>query len=172
MNYNIKSHIRLGPAYELTTKVFMPPKNTDRLNSSYPYTMKKVLNIILKALLTLILLMPILGATGVFPAPTPDMYNTKEAYDFIAIIMAGKYIPILNALVFGLSIVALWTNRVALAAALMFPVTLNIVCFHLFLDGGLFTSGAIAGNVLLLLNLYFLWDERKEYCYLMKPSKG
>lgn len=133
--------------------------------------MKKALNIILKALLTLILLMPILGATGIFPAPTPEMYNTKEAYDFIAILMAGKYIPILNALVFGLSIIGLWSNRVALAAALIFPVTLNIVCFHLFLDGGLFTSGAVAGNLLLLLNLYFLWDSRKEYCHLMKAPK-
>lgn len=134
--------------------------------------MKKVLNIFLKVLLTLILFMPILGAAGVFPPPTPEIYNTQEAYDFIAMLMAGKYILILNAIVFSLAIIGLWTKRVALAAALMFPVTLNIVCFHLFLDGGLFTEGAVAGNILFLLNLYFLWDERKEYYHLIKASKN
>ncbi len=134
--------------------------------------MKKALNIFLKLLLSLILFMPILGAAGVFPPPTPEMYNTPEAYDFIAMLMASKYIMIADAVVFALAIVCLWTKRVALAALLILPITVNIVGFHLFLDGGLFTAGAIMGNVLLLLNLYFLWQERKEYSSLMKGTKN
>lgn len=133
--------------------------------------MKKILNVVLKLILTLILVMPILGATGIFPAPTPEMYNTQEAYDFIAMLMVGKYIMIIEALVFALAVVCLWTRRTALAALLILPITVNIVGFHLFLDGGLFTGGAVMGNVLLVLNLYFLWQERKEYSILLKGKK-
>ena len=134
--------------------------------------MKKALNITLKLLLTLILVMPILGATGIFPAPTPEMYNTPEAYDFVAMLMASKYIMIIDAVVFALAIVCLWTKRVALAALLILPITVNIVGFHLFLDGGLFTASAMMGNLLLLLNLHFLWQSRKEYSSLMKGTKN
>ena len=139
--------------------------------TSTPKVMK-VINVILKILLTLILVTPILGATGIFPAPTPDMYNTPEAYEFIAILMAGKYIMIIDAIVFALAIICLWSKRVALAALLIFPITVNIVCFHLFLDGGLFTPGAVMADVLLALNLYFIWQERKEYANLLKGKKS
>jgi hypothetical protein len=137
-----------------------------------PSTMKKALNITLKLLLTLILVMPILGATGIFPAPTPEMYSTPEAYAFVAMLMASKYIMIIDAIVFALATVCLWTKRVALAALLILPITVNIVGFHLFLDGGLFTAGAVMGNLLLFLNLYFLWQSRKEYSSLMKGTKN
>lgn len=133
--------------------------------------MKKIFNIVLKLLLSLLLVMPILGAAGIFPAPTPEMYNTPEAYDFIAMLMAGKYIMIIQAIVFALVVLCLWTKRVALAALLILPITVNIVGFHLFLDGGLFTPGAVMANVFLVLNLYFLWQERKEYRSLLKAEK-
>ena len=134
--------------------------------------MKKATNVFLKLLLSLILLMPILGVTGIFPAPTPDMYNTQEAYDFIAMLMASKYIVYIAVIVFALAVLCLWTKRVALAALLILPITVNIVGFHLFLDGGLFTAGAVMGNILLVLNLYFLWQERKEYRSLLKGTKN
>jgi hypothetical protein len=47
--------------------------------------MKKTIDIALKGVLSLILALPILGATGVFPPPTPDLYNTPEAFKFILI---------------------------------------------------------------------------------------
>ena len=133
--------------------------------------MKKALDIFLRVLLSLILVTPILGATGIFPAPTADMYNTPEAYEFIAMLMAGKYIMVIEAIVFGLAIVCLWTKRVALAALLILPITVNIIGFHLFLDGGLHTPGAIMADLLLILNLYFLWQQRKEYKGLVKGTK-
>ena len=122
----------------------------------------KVLTISLKLLLSVILLMPILGGFGVFPAPTAEMYNTPQAFEFIQVLMAGKYIMLIDTVVFILAFIALWANRLALASLLLLPVTVNIVAFHLFLDGGLFTSGAVMGNVLLLLNLFFLWRGRNQ----------
>lgn len=130
----------------------------------------KVVNIILKIVLTLILVTPILGAFGVFPAPTADLYNTPEAFAFIQMLMETQYINIIIAIVFVAAIIALWTKREALAALLILPITVNIIAFHAFLDGGLFTAGAVMGNVLLLLNLYFLYQQRDKYSALCKKA--
>jgi hypothetical protein len=126
----------------------------------------KILNVILKIVLVLIIAMPIAGALGVFPPPTPDLYNTPEAFNFINILMTSKYIPYLNALIYALCIVLIIVKRTALAALLMLPINVNVIAFHFFLDGGLLTAGAALGNVLLLLNLYFLWQSRAQYAAL------
>lgn len=130
----------------------------------------KILNIILKVLLCLILIMPILGATGIFPGPTPDLYNNPLAFSFIEILMQTRYINYIMGIVFAASLVLIIIGRTALAALLILPLTVNIVSFHLFLDGGLFTPGAIPGNILLLLNLYFLWYSRKQYAALWQKN--
>jgi acetyl-CoA synthetase len=70
-------------------------------------------------------------------------------------------------LVFALALVCLWTKREALAAILILPITVNIVAFHLFLDGGLLTPGAVMADALLALNVYFLWQQRAEYRTLL-----
>jgi hypothetical protein len=102
--------------------------------------------------------MPILGTLGIFPAPTRDLYNTDAAFNFINVLMnTASYISILMAIVNTISVIALWTKREALASILMLPITANVVGFHAFLDGGLLTGGAIMGNILLVLNLYFLY---------------
>lgn len=132
--------------------------------------MKKVVNIILKVLLSAILLMPILGAFGVFPEPTADMYGSPEAFAFIQSLMDSGYIMIINSVVFILAFVLLWAKREALAALLLLPITVNIVAFHLFLDGGLLTAGAAMGNLLLVLNLYFMWQYRSQYAGLLSKS--
>lgn len=124
----------------------------------------KILNIVLKVVLCLLISTPILGALGIFPAPTPDLYNTPEAFNFINLITVNAaYISYIMAIVFGASIILIVMNRMALAALLILPITVNIISFHMFLDGGLLTSGAIMANVLVLLNLYFLWQNRAHY---------
>jgi hypothetical protein len=75
------------------------------------------------------------------------------------------------SLTFLLALICLWTRREALAGLLMLPVTVNIVGFHAFLDGGLFVTGAIMGNILLILNLYFIWKNRKQLSALLIPTK-
>lgn len=133
--------------------------------------MKQIIDIVLKVLLSFLMVMPILGATGVFPAPTADMYTSAESFAFITALMNAWYITATMAVVFALALVALWTKRVALAALLILPLTVNIVGFHLFLDGGLFTLGAVMADVLLLLNVYFLYQQRKTYNVLLAPHK-
>ncbi len=122
-----------------------------------------ILSIVGKVLLTLLLIMPILGTLGIFPAPTADMYQTPEAFQFINLLMQSKYIMVINTVVYLITLYCLWTRRTALAALSLLPISINIVGFHAFLDSGLFTGGAVMGNVLLLLNLAFLWQQRANY---------
>jgi putative oxidoreductase len=132
--------------------------------------MKKILDIVLKVVLSIILLMPILGTLGVFPPPTQDLYNTPQAFAFIETITAARYITIVMAVVHVVALACLWTRRTALAALLILPITVNVVGFHAFLDGGLLTAGAVLGNVMLLINAYFLWQHRREYRPLLAPT--
>ena len=128
----------------------------------------KILHASLKTILTLILIMPIFGSLGFFPEPTRDLYNTDKAFNFINILTNdAAYISYLISFIFIITLFLLWTKREALAALLVAPITINIIGFHLFLDGGLLTSGAILGNVLLLLNIYFLWKNRDQYNNLL-----
>ncbi len=127
----------------------------------------KYLNIFLKIVLSLILLTPILGAAGIFPAPTRDLYNTDEAYAFIT--MLG-YISYMIAAINGVALVLMWTGRMALAMLLILPIVVNIVAFHAFMDGGLLTPGAILANAIAFLNAYFLWQNRARYASLLEKS--
>ncbi len=119
-----------------------------------------------KVILTLLLVMPIIGSLGIFPAPPADMYQTPEAFQFINLLMQSRYIMVINSVVYLITLFCLWTRRTALAALLLLPISINIVGFHTFLDGGLLTGGAVMGNVLLLLNLAFLWQQRANYKFL------
>ena len=132
---------------------------------------KGIVNVILKVLLTLMFSLSILGATGMFPEPTREYYNSDQAFTFIQILMNdASYIQYIMTFIFVVSIVLIWTGREALFALLISPITVNVVGFHLFLDGGLLTGGAVMGNILLLINMYFLWDSKEEYMNLFKKK--
>lgn len=132
--------------------------------------MKKYLHIIAKVLFSLILLMPVLGATGIFPPATRDLYNTDEAFAFIEILETAAYILYMMVVVHLLAIVALWTRREVVGALLALPISLNVVGFHFWLDGGLFTAGASMGNVMLLINLYLLWIHRDKLVQIARQN--
>lgn len=138
--------------------------------------MKKAIDIALKIVLSLILVLPILGLLGVFPPPTQDLYNTPEAFEFIQTLEEVRYISIIMAVVHVVALVCIWTRRMALAALLILPITVNVVAFHLVLDGGLLTGGAVLGNIMLLINAYFLWQQRSTYKALLdkdrEPPRG
>lgn len=128
----------------------------------------KIFNTICKVVFGLILLMPVLGSLGVFPPPTPDLYNTTQAYDFIHMLMQVGYINAIMAVVCVLCIGLMITHRMALMALLILPITVNVVAFHAWIDGGLLTGGASLGNLMLVLNGYFLWQNRARYTSLLE----
>jgi hypothetical protein len=128
----------------------------------------KFFNLIIKIFLSLLLVSPILGAFGVFPAPTSDMYNTELAFRFISVLTEIQYINWIMAIVNIFVLFFIWTKREALAGILLAPITLNIVSFHAFIDSGLFTAGAIMANILFLINIYLIWKNFDVYKVLLK----
>lgn len=132
--------------------------------------MKKYLHIAAKVLFSLILILPIAGATGVLGEATRDLYSTDEAYAFIEMLVSIGYINYMMVVVHIIALLALWTKREALAALLVLPISLNVVAFHLVLDGGLLTGGALLGNIMLLLNLYLLWVNRETLKLLLRAQ--
>ena len=133
--------------------------------------MKKYLDVGVKVVLSLILIMPVMGGLGIFPPPTADMYNTPEAFEFITLLSTfGVYINYALMATCALALIALWIGREALAALLILPVTVNVIGFHLFLDGGLLTLSALMGNVMALLNLYLLYRHQNKYQPLLRRS--
>lgn len=134
--------------------------------------MKNILHIASKVLFSLILILPVLGTLGIFGEATRDLYNTDQAFAFIQMLTDIMYINYIMSVVHVIALIALWTRREALAALLVAPITVNVVAFHLFLDGGLFTGGAVLGNVMLLLNAYLLWRNRASYKVLLNPDRS
>lgn len=132
--------------------------------------MKNIIHIGAKVVLSLILLLPIVGSTGALGEATRDLYNTDQAFAFIEMLVQVMYINYMMAAVLIVALIALWTKREALAALLIAPITVNVVAFHLVLDGGLFTSGAVMGDIMLLINLYLLWRNRDAYRPLLRPA--
>lgn len=133
--------------------------------------MKRILHIAAKLVFTLILLLPVVGTTGLLGQATRDLYNTDLAFAFIEMLVSVMYINYIMAAVIVVALIALWTKREALAALLVAPITVNVVAFHLFIDGGLLTGGAVLGNVLLLINIYLLWRNREAYQTILSPSR-
>lgn len=130
----------------------------------------KIITILARIVFALILLMPVVGALNVFPAPTADLYTNEQAYNFIIAMMNVGYITAIMGVVCAIAVGLIITNRMALASLLVLPITVNIVAFHAVIDGGLFTAGAVMGNVLLLLNIFFLWQNRARYTSLLAKS--
>ena len=131
----------------------------------------KILDIILKVIFSLILALPVAGATGMLGEATRELYNTDIAFEFIELLVEVGYINWMMAAVHIIALIALWTRREALAALLVLPITLNVVGFHLVIDGGLLTAGAVLGNIMLLINLYLLWQYREAYQGLLEARK-
>lgn len=130
--------------------------------------MKKYLHIIAKILFSLILILPVVGVTGLLGEATRDLYNTDKAFAFIQALTDVAYINYMMAVVHVIALIALWTKREALSALLVLPITFNVVGFHLVLDGGLFTAGAVLADLMLLLNLYLILKNRETLQVLIK----
>jgi len=113
--------------------------------------------------------MPVLGATGMLGEATRDLYNTDLAFAFIEMLMEVKYITLMMVAVHIVALVCLWTRREALGAALVLPITANVVGFHAFIDAGLFTAGASLGNLMLIINLYLIYVNRRAFKSLIEP---
>ncbi len=121
----------------------------------------KVIHIIMRVLFGLVLLLPVLGALNVFPAPTADMY-TPQAWAFMQALTVTGYMLQLIGLTGFVGLVLVIIGRTALAAVIIAPLSLNVALFHITLDHSPLAA-VIPGTILVVCNVYFLWAERKKY---------
>ena len=102
----------------------------------------------------------LLIAAGVVPVPQPSPPAPERAAAFLAALAGTGY---LFPLIKGTETVAgalLISNRfVPLALALLAPVLVNIVAFHVFLS----PAGIAPGVVLAVLEVYLAWANREAY---------
>ncbi len=97
----------------------------------------------------------------------PPVAGPKARPFQLAMHEAGYFMLIMTAifLITGISFVI---NRyAALSAIVLFPVTLNILLFHTFLEGG----GLPAAVVFFAVNCFMLWFYREAYVPLLRPRQ-
>jgi uncharacterized membrane protein YphA (DoxX/SURF4 family) len=121
--------------------------------------MKRYLPIIARILLGLLFL--IMGLNGFFyfiPAPKTPM--PAEAMDFAMALDKSGY---MNQLVSGTQVVVgvllLLNIFVPLALAIIAPVVVNIIAFHVFLSSAMITPGIIVA----VLEIYLAWAYRNAF---------
>jgi hypothetical protein len=107
----------------------------------------------------------VFGLNGFFHfIPQPKSPMSESAYLLIGALMKVDY---MHGLIFGAQVTAgalLLLNRfVPLALALIAPVIVNIVAFHIFLA----PSGLPLAGVVLVLELYLAWAHRKAFCSML-----
>ena len=99
-------------------------------------------------------------STSVPPAPRAD-----HGFDFgdRSVVVAGGT----SGHLLGGSLAAILLGP--WAAVLVMTAVIGVQAL-LFLDGGLLTAGAVLGNIMLLINAYWLWEHRREYRPLLNQT--
>lgn len=93
-------------------------------------------------------------------APQPSL-NEPATVFLGAIFVAGYIFPIISIIFVIVGLLFIFHKYSALSALVLFPITLNIILFHIFLD--IATIGI--GLVIFILNVYLLkvyWNSYKS----------
>ncbi len=121
--------------------------------------MNKTVTIVLRYLLGIALLVNGINMFLQF-MPLPNPQQPELAQRFLNILReAGYFYPILGT-VKVLTALALFTNRyLALMLVVMFPITLNGILFHFFMD----PSTAFVALAVGLIQVYLMYTNKEKY---------
>ena len=90
-------------------------------------------------------------------------FNEAATAYLSALFAAGYIFPILGILMILAGIAFIFKKGAPLGAIILFPITLNFVLFHIFLDA----TGWIGAVVIFILNIYIIYihfDSYKPFC--------
>jgi len=119
----------------------------------------KIPTIIARVLLGLVFF--VFGLNGFFhfiPQPKDAMSDTAMAF-FSGMAKTGYMLPLIFGTQTGVGVLVLINRFVPLALALVAPVIVNIVAFHLFLA----PSGLPVALVVLALEVFLAWSYRERF---------
>ena len=99
--------------------------------------------------------------------PEPKTPMPEGAMAFAGALMKSGYMfPLIMGTQLTVGILLLANRFVPLALALLAPVIVNIIAFHVFLQ----PAGLAPGAVALLLELYLAWSYRSAYRSMLAPK--
>ena len=99
--------------------------------------------------------------------PQPTMPEGPRAF-FGALMKTGYMIPLIFATQTLVGVLLLLNRFVPLALALIAPVIVNIILFHVFLA----PSGLAMALVVLVLELYLAWSYRGAFCRCLRRARS
>lgn len=99
--------------------------------------------------------------------PMPEL--SGGAGDFMgALAKTGYIFPVVGAVELGVGLLLVLNFFTPLALIILFPISVNIVLFHLFLDmGGIVPAAVIAG-----LNAFFILGNVSAYLPMLRSGSG
>ncbi len=98
------------------------------------------------------------GFLNFIPQPSTPMPEKSVAF-IGALMKTGYMIPLISGTQLIVGVLLLLNRFVPLALALIAPVIVNIIAFHMFLA----PSGAVLAVVVLVLEIYLAWVYRNAY---------
>jgi hypothetical protein len=136
--------------------------NLDRAVSQTPKPPTRRLPIVARILMGLIFLL--FGLNGFLQFLPQPKSMPQGAMDFGGALMKTGYMfPMISGTQVLVGVLLLLNRFVPLALALIAPVIVNIIAFHVFLQ----PAGLVPGAVVLLLELYLVWAYRKAFCPML-----
>jgi uncharacterized membrane protein YphA (DoxX/SURF4 family) len=106
------------------------------------------------------------GLVGLLAAPQPAPGLPEGAIAFSASLMkTGYMVPLITGTEAIAGVLLLANRFVPLALALLAPVVVNIVAFHLFLE----PSGLVVAVVVAALEIYLAWGCRNAFRPMLTP---
>jgi len=98
------------------------------------------------------------GFLNFIPQPSTPMPEKSVAF-IGALMKTGYMIPLISGTQLIVGVLLLLNRFVPLALALIAPVIVNIIAFHMFLA----PSGAVLAVLVLMLEIYLAWVYRNAY---------
>jgi uncharacterized membrane protein YphA (DoxX/SURF4 family) len=100
--------------------------------------------------------------------PQPSAPLPAGAIAFVgALVATGYMFPLIMATQLIAGVLLLWNRFVPLALALLAPLLVNSLAFHIFLE----PSGRPIAFIVLALELYLVWVYRMAYTPMLAPRK-
>ena len=107
--------------------------------------------------------MAFFGINGFLQFMTPPPLTDRDIDFFVAMVNTGYLFEFINVIFIVVAVLLLMNKYVPLALVLLFPITLNIVLFHIFLS---FVSG-VAGFIVFILNVYLMFVYSRNFKSLL-----
>ncbi|MDB6055751.1 MAG: hypothetical protein JWN25_3274 [Verrucomicrobiales bacterium] len=142
-----------------------PPSTTAESNESKPKCFSRFIPHIVRVLMGIMFFLPGLNGFHKF-IPDPKEPMSEGALALMGAFASSGY---MFKLIFGTQLICgflLLINRfVPLALAMIAPVIVNIVAFHLFLA----PSGLVMAFAILAMEFYLAWAYRAAFCPMLRP---